>query len=119
MLDTFLDKTCTIRSTTYNSSSWEELKTFSNLYTDIKCQFYQTPAGISKSEWTSVDNSVLDEPVNTYICIIEGDKTGVKTWQEVIITDNLLGNLWTFSITNIESNVLDDNNKLIQLILKS
>jgi hypothetical protein len=97
MKNLFFDKVCTISKTVYQITWWEEIKTTSNLYIWIKCDFYRS------TQQNYYNSEMEKESQNTsYTIVIEADKTLVRKWYTVSVTDKIWQDYWSYIISDVQ-----------------
>lgn len=114
MLTQFLNNTCTITSKTLINDNWVEKKTITTIYSNIACHIY--------NNWWDVEDTNIS--VNTkninWTVILEPNKTNVRVWQYIQITDPALWTLWNYEIKTIKMNrLINGTNDSIQLSCSS
>lgn len=86
MLEDFLQNTCNITRKIETNDNWIVKKTTQNIYSNIKCQIYAV------SSWLNLTNIWENTPNNNWSIILEPNKTNIKLWDIIEITDS---HFWT------------------------
>jgi len=72
MLSLLLPYRITIERTSYTTSGGEQQKSFSTVYSNIKCRYYRNRGKLTNTE------VAVETKENTYSIIIEGNKQDVQ-----------------------------------------
>lgn len=93
MLSDFLDNSATITRDVINNNNGLETITETTIYTNIDCHIYSLGGSLNQNTLSvNTDN-------NNWRMIIEWDKTSVKIWDKIEITDPSLWNIGEYQIT--------------------
>lgn len=93
MIKDFLYQTCTITKNTITISAWEENKTKTAVYTAIPCMVYSWNVLLKNTPIAQ------QTPASDMRCIVAWDKTLVKDWMDISITDTATGSMWSYTIS--------------------
>ena len=83
----FLDKKCSIFTTTIETIDCEQIKSYHSLYTDIACDYFVPN---NKNNKYNKNNQAREFETRTLSLVLEWDKTLVKRW-DMVELDNGYG----------------------------
>jgi len=87
----FLDKKCSIFSTTIITVDCEEIKSYHALYTDIACDYFVPNNKYKNNQQTR------EFETRTLSLVLEADKTLVNRWDKVVLDNNY----WNYVVDEI------------------
>lgn len=87
----FLDKKCSIFTTTIETIDCESIKSYHSLYTDIACDYFVPNNKYNKN------NQARELEQRTLSLVLEPDKTLVNRWDRVVLDNNY----WSYVIDEI------------------
>lgn len=87
----FLDKKCSIFTTTIVTIDCEDTKSYHSLYTDIACDYFVPNNKYGKN------NQAREFEQRTLSLVLEPDKTLVSRWDKVVLDNNY----WNYVVDEI------------------
>ena len=105
MLQDFLNNTCTIKQITTTIVGWESVKTETAIYTNISCYYYRASARLDETNLAENTN------LSSYKVILEPNRTLVRRWMFIDVSDPDLWNIWKYKIEDVKLNRLIDWSK--------
>ncbi len=96
MFNEFLQQTCNIYSVAIATVWWEQTKTETKIYSEIRCKLYQ------KKKFSLPETNLAQETdTSSYSIIIEWDKTEVNEWNIIEIIDWRWKNIGKFLVHSV------------------
>ena len=114
MLQDFLNNTCTIKQITTTLVGWESVKTETAIYTNIRAYYYKSTAKFTESNLAENTN------LSNYKVILEPNRTLVKRWMFIDISDPDLWNIWKYKIEDVKVwRLIDGSRDHIELVISA
>lgn len=90
----FLDKKCSIFTTTIENIDCEDIKSYHSLYTDIACDYFVPN---NKNNKYAKNNQAREFEQRTLSLVLEPDKTLVNRWDNVVLDNNY----WSYVVDEV------------------
>ena len=114
MLQDFLNNTCTIKQITTTLVGWESVKTETAIYTNISCYYYRASARLDETNLAENTN------LSSYKVILEANKTLVRQWMFIDVSDPDLWNIWKYKIDWVKVwRLIDGSRDHIELVVSA
>lgn len=91
----FFDKKCTISNTTIVNIDWEDIKSYTPIYTDIECDFF-----VPDNKYRN-NKQAREFETEELTVVLKWDKTLVEKWQTISLIDSLWMDFWEYVINDV------------------
>lgn len=109
MLKSLLPYIADIKRITIINTWWEDYKSYTTTYSSIPCRYYRKNKRLTETNLASETN------LDNQRVILEWNYTDIQVWDEIIISDVILWEIWDYLISDVKAQRLFNNISHIEL----